>query len=455
MSRTIVASGLILLFAATDASAAVERKIEGGRLGALPVVLPRGEVEGLVFLFSDRTGWDADLEQAAQRLSGLGAAVLEVDLPAYLARLRQSEDADCHYLISEIEDTSKRLQRELGLERYRSPILAGTGMGSALVYAALAQAPAATVAGAASDGLVTRLDSRLPLCPGAPATPTGASAGAGFNYGPKAGLPGWWRLAAGPEEQAAARHFAAGIPQAEVVELAGGTSLDERLARLLADRLGQAAGPAAAALDLPLVELPAAGPGDLLAVFYSGDGGWRDLDKQIGEILAAHGIATIGVDSLRYFWQQRTPQQVADDLAAILDHYRSKWDRDQAILLGYSFGAGVLPFAVNRLPAAERAMVRQVSLLGVEKLAQFEFHVTNWLGAGGGADARPVLPEIAKLDPRIVQCFYGADEDDTACTAPELARAERIETEGGHHFDGDYAAIADKIMAGVRRRSQP
>ncbi len=446
MRRPILASGLILLLAASVAGAAAQRRIEGGRLGALPVVLPEGDVAGLVFLFSDQAGWDPDLDRAARRLSGLGAAVLEVDLAAYLARLRQSNDGKCHYLISEIEDTSKRLQRELGLEDYRSPILAGTGMGSALAYAALAQAPAATVAGAASDGLATRLDTRLPLCPGAPAT----AAGPGFDYGPKTDLPGWWRIAVPAGRRAAADRFAAGIGRAQLVEVPEGAPLADRLALLIG-------GPLAAAASvggLPLVELPASGPGDLLAVFFSGDGGWRDLDKQIGGILAAHGIATIGVDSLRYFWKAKTPQQVADDLAAILRHYGSLWGRDRVILLGYSFGAGVLPFAVNRLPASERAMVRQVSLLGVEKRAPFEFHLTGWLGVGGGADARPVLPEIARLDPRIVQCFYGEDEDDTACTAPELEPAERIETQGGHHFDGDYAALADRIMAGARRRSQ-
>ena len=64
-----------------------------------------------------------------------------------------------------------------------------------------------------------------------------------------------------------------------------------------------------------------------------------------------------------------------------------------------------------------------------------------------------MLPEIAKLDPALVQCFYGADEEDSACTAPEFDRAERIETAGGHHFDGDYAALAAKIMAGAKRRA--
>jgi type IV secretory pathway VirJ component len=448
MMRPLVVFGLVLGLAAVTMSTATGRVIDAGRLGSLPLVLPEGEVHEVVFLFSDLTGWNADLDQAAARLSESGGAVLEVDLPGYLARLEESDDHDCHYLISEIEATSKQLQRELGLTRYLSPILAGTGMGAALAYAALAQAPAATIAGAASDGLATELATRLPLCPGAPASDTGS----GFDYGPKADLPGWWRLGVPPEQKASAERFVAGIAKAEVVEVPDDAGLDDRLAALLTTPLGTPAGSASLG-ELPLVELPASGPGDLMAVFYSGDGGWRDLDSQISGVLAEHGIPTVGVDSLRYFWEEKTPQQVADDLAAILRHYRAAWGREHAILLGYSFGAGILPFAVNRLPPAEKVTIRQISLLGLVKFALFEFHVTEWLGVGGDADARPVLPEIAKLDPALIQCFYGAEEDNTACTASEFDRAERIETGGGHHFDGDYVALAAKIMAGARRRA--
>jgi type IV secretory pathway VirJ component len=450
MGRIVLASASILLLTTPAAGAPPERQIEAGRLGSLPVLLPEGEAQGLVFLFSDQAGWTADLDRAAKRLSGLGAAVLEVDLPAYLARLRESDDVDCHYLISEIEDTSKRLQRELGLERYRSPILAGTGMGSALVYAALAQSPAATIAGAASDGLVTRLDTRVRLCPGAPST----AAGSGFDYGPKADLPGWWRIVVPPDREVAASDFIAGIDRAKIVAVPPEADLADRLAALLGGPLAESRTAASAVKGLPLFELPADKPGDLLAVFYSGDGGWRDIDKQIGGILAARGLATVGVDSLRYFWRKKTPQQIADDLTAILRHYRVKWGRGQAILLGYSFGANILPFAVNRLAPAERAMIRQISMLGLEKVSEFEFHVTDWLGVGIGADSRPVLPEVARLDPKVLQCFYGDEERDTACTAPAFDRAERIEMAGGHHFNGDYPALADKIMAGARRRTQ-
>ena len=448
MVRPSITIGLMLLAILASGTAA-GRVIDAGRLGSLPLVLPEGEVRQLVFLFSDLTGWNADMEGAAARLSGTGAAVLEVDLPGYLARLEESDDRDCHYLISEVERASKLVQRELGLARYLSPILAGTGMGSALAYAALAQAPAATVAGAASDGLETELATRLPLCPGASSTRTAS----GFDYGPKSDLPGWWRVGVPPEQKAAAERFVAGIAKAEVVDIPESAGLEARLAALLAAPPGASA-EASSVGDLPLVELPASGPGDLMAVFYSGDGGWRDLDKQIGGILAAHDIPTVGVDSLRYFWEEKTPQQVADDLADILRHYRAAWGRQKAILLGYSFGAGILPFAINRLPSPEKARLRQISLLGLVELAPFEFHVTEWLGVGGDTDARPVLPEIAKLDPALVQCFYGAEEPDTACTASEFDRAERIQTGGGHHFDGDYVALAEKVMAGARRRAE-
>jgi type IV secretory pathway VirJ component len=449
MMRPVVVFGLMLGLATATMGTAAGRVIDAGRLGSLPLVLPEGEVQEVVFLFSDQTGWNEDLDRAAARLSEIGGAVLEVDLPVYLARLEESSDRDCHYLISEMEATSKQLQRELGLTRYLSPILAGTGMGAALAYAALAQAPAATIAGAASDGFATELATRLPLCPGAPSTDTES----GFAYGPKADLPGWWRLGVPAKQKDAAERFVSGIANARLVEVPDDAGLDTRLTALLAAPVGTPAEGASLG-GLPLVELPASGPGDLMAVFYSGDGGWRDLDKQISGILAEHGIPTVGVDSLRYFWEEKTPEQVADDLAAILRHYRAAWGRQQAILLGYSFGAGILPFAINRLPSPEKARIRQISLLGLVKFALFEFHVTEWLGVGEDTDARAVLPEIAKLDPALVQCFYGADEEDTACTAPEFDRAQRIETGGGHHFDGDYAALAEKIMVGARRRAE-
>jgi type IV secretory pathway VirJ component len=265
-------------------------------------------------------------------------------------------------------------------------------------------------------------------------------------------LPGWWKVVA-----------AEPIPDGLAVLIAGGAG--ERLpppptdtpAEVLVATLGpllaapEVAGTAPTA-GLPLTEIPAAVPGRMLAIIYSGDGGWRDIDKQIGGVLAENGVAVVGVDSLRYFWHEKPPDVIARDLAGIIDDYGRRWNRDEVILVGYSFGAGVLPAAINRLPAAVRDAVVEVSLLGLGAQTTFQIQVAAWFGAAPRRVTAAVLPEVVRLDLTRVQCVYGMDEDDTLCRRPELAGAEVVRTAGGHHFDGDYQALARRILDGARRR---
>lgn len=423
----------------------VARRSEG-RFGEVTIYPPAPPPRGMVFLFSDSAGWDGALDGAARALAARGAAVVGVDLPSYLRGLAASNDG-CHYLLSEIEDLSKRLQHELAFPRYASPVLAGIGAGGTLAYAALAQSPAATVAGAVSIDPAPSLGTRVPLCPGAPSRKAAAG---GYRYGARRDLPGWWVLS---PPGAVARSL-------QVIATPG-PSDGTAPARLVAavephlwsgDEIASASRAGAAPAALPLVEIPSAHPGPLLAVFFSGDGGWRDLDKTIGELLAREGMPVVGIDSLRYFWRARTPEEVAADLDRIIARYAQQWQSAGVVLIGYSFGADVLPFAYNRLPPSTRDRVVQVSLLGVEPHAAFEFHVTGWLGLAPGANAPAVLPEVLHMPLDRLQCFYGADEPDTLCRDPVLAAAEIIRTSGGHHFDGDYPKLARIIHAGARAR---
>jgi type IV secretory pathway VirJ component len=324
-----------------------------------------------------------------------------------------------------LEELSKRIQRDQGFRAYRTPVLAGFGAGGTLAYAALAQAPAATVAGVVAVDPAATLATRVPFCAGAAATPV---PGAGFRYAPDAPLPGWYVVVSAGEGDAATRLVAA---------------LDEHLAAPAPAGTSRVAA-------LPLVEYPVASPSDLMAIIYSGDGGWRDLDKQIGEALVAAGVPVVGVDSLRYFWHRKSPDTLAADLADIVREYATRWTTSQVVLVGYSFGADVLPFAVNRLPDDVRARIRQMSLLGLEPSAAFEFSLADWLGANDAGT--PVLPELVRIDPRLVQCFYGEDEDDSVCPDAALRDVEVVRTAGGHHFDGDYQALAQRILDGARRR---
>jgi hypothetical protein len=111
---------------------------------------------------------------------------------------------------------------------------------------------------------------------------------------------------------------------------------------------------------------------------------------------------------------------LSGDVDRIVRYYAAQWQKSGALLVGYSQGADVLPFAVNRLPEATRALVRYSVLMGLGQDASFEFHVGNWLGSDDD-EALPIRPEAAKLDPRRTLCIYGADEKDSLC--PQLAPA--------------------------------
>lgn len=401
---------------------------------------------GFVFVFSDAAGWTPGLEKISRELAQRGAVVAGVDLPQYLRGLAASDDG-CHYLISEVEDMSERLQRDLAFPRYRSPILAGIGEGGTLAYAALAQSPNVTVAGAVSVEPAAVLHTKVPLCEGADAT---KSPEGGFTYEGRAALPGWWHVVVAKPEPAWLR---AAMKTADAVQVGGEGSPADRLLAAVTPMLQEnERGKPTKLANLPLVEIEAKHPDHLMAVIYSGDGGWRDIDKQIGEVLAQRGVPVVGVDSLRYFWKEKTPEETARDLDAILQHYMSTWNAPDVILIGYSFGAGILPFAINRLPHTTREHVVLTALLGLETRADFEIALTAWLGASPSKTSPLTLPEVLRLDPTRVQCFFGEEEEDTLCRNPQLDRLERIETKGGHHFDEDYAALAARILDGARKR---
>ena len=211
------------------------------------------------------------------------------------------------------------------------------------------------------------------------------------------------------------------------------------------------AGDAGGLSALPLIELPAPNPNGLMAIVLSGDGGWRDLDKTIAEELQSRGVSVVGWDSVRYFWQKKTPELTAADLTAVIQTYGEKWHAKSVALVGYSFGADVLPFIYNDLATSIKQRIAQISLLGFANAADWEIQVAGGrhraqLGGRSGRNS-----DRAGAD-KLVQCFYGNEETDTFCHALSSRGVEVIKTTGGHHFDGNYARLAEQILDGFNRR---
>ncbi|QRM56862.1 virulence factor family protein [Sinorhizobium sp. BG8] len=415
-----------------------------GRLNAIQLQRPAGEVAGLAILVSgadDRGGRAAAL---ARELERRDIAVLPVDLDAWRPAL-DTDPGECIYLGSDIEGLAKEAQRLVESRHYLHPVVVGVGEGGTLAYAALADAPAATFAGAVSLEPSDALATAVPVCEGARATAVGAR---GFSYAEDAALPDRGvviRAGDGPSDAQAASDTS-GSHRLEVKEAA---TPEARLA-LAVDAVSDIAAADADAKALPVVDIPAKGKAERLAVFYSGDGGWRDIDKSVGEALAEQGVHVVGVDSLRYFWSVRKPERIASDLARIV-HDADPSGKLPISLLGYSFGADTAPFAWPFLPAEIRDRIRFIGLLGTEKMTPFQVTIENWLGMGGDHE---VAAAIAALPNEKVLCVYGGEETETACEDPRLAAVEKLKLDGGHHFDGDYDALSGQLLEAMKRRDQ-
>ena len=420
-----------------------------GLVGKPQILLPDGPVAGTVFLFADKDGWTADDATLADGLRKSGAIVVGVDTKAMYAGLEADSEDECIYLVADIEDLSHQVQRALATPNYHSPILAGVGSAGALVLAIAAQTPDATIGHGVAVDPTLAIPLKKPLCTDAPRTASADGSIYGLAQGDLTNPVDVLYTAVAPKD--GRDHVTALQGQGFTIKSKDVTedalpALKSRLSRLLAPK-SNADDPLA---DLPLVELPTPSHHGTMAIIYSGDGGWRDLDKSIGDAFQKQGVPTIGVDSLRYFWSRKTPEQTSADLARIIDTYTEKWGIDHVVLVGYSFGADVLPSAYRLLPPDEQSQVSEISLLGLSDQVDYVISVGAFLGTNSGDGE--TLPDIKTIKPALIQCFYGEEEDDSLCPKLEGSGVELIKTTGGHHFDGDYDGLARKILDGLNRR---
>ncbi|MBB5877973.1 virulence factor family protein [Xanthomonas rydalmerensis] len=436
------------------APAAAPEKLSHGRFEQVPVLLPKGNAQRVVLWFAGGKHADAERTRQIEALRDDGAMVAVID-SAHLQAVLAKIDGTCGFSAGDVENFSRYVQAYFHVPTYHLPLLVGDGDGAALAYAVAAQAPKHLLAGLLTEDFcpVQVLDDQI--------------CGAGITAPARAlkptALPVPWLAALDAKSRRdrctqQSDAFVQKVAQArQFRRSASGDALPGLRAavRSLGDRPGVSLPPTPADLaGLPVVDVPAAaGAGDadngnVFAIFVSGDGGWAGLDQQVAGALAKAGIPVVGVDSLRYFWSERTPQGFATDLDRIYRHYSHLWQRGRVVLIGFSQGADVLPAAYNQLPEAMRDQVQLTALLSVGKTADYEFHVSNWISSGD--DGLPIAPEVAKMPPAQTLCIYGEDDDDALC--PDLPKGgpQLVKLPGDHHFQGDYATLAKQILQRIQ-----
>lgn len=445
-------------------SAVPEQKLSHGRFANLTVYAPGSVPRGFVLLLSGADGWTPDMVGVARELVRRGAMVAGIDTRQLVESL-EADQADCVFPDGDLENLSHFVQAYYRLPTYLPPILAGKASGAALAYAVLAQAPPRTFAGAVSMGFCPTLEMRKALCKSEGLDFNPRPSGEGVELLPAKNLASPWVLIRHPPPaactEAAIERFAAQIPNAELVPnvISGGgppAGSSSAYANAIDTLMLKNAPPVRTMVptalgDLPIVAVPAqpgAAPSDVIAIMLSGDGGWAGLDKEVANALAAQGIEVIGLDSLRYFWSPRTPDGLAADLDRMIQNFVVQSGRQRVVLIGYSQGADVLPFAVNRLSGNTRPHVTLAVLMGMSEHALFEFHLSSWVKNDQSGPA--TLPEVNRISGIPVLCIYGSDESDSLCPKLDPRAVTIVKLKGGHHFDGDYGALARAILASVQ-----
>jgi type IV secretory pathway VirJ component len=418
----------------------------------------------LVLFLSGENGWNPALSAMVDKLCEREAFVAEIDTPSFKRRIEQTDEA-CLSPATTLEQLAREIRAEKGIPAGTPTMLAGYGSGGALVYAALAAAAPGTFAGGVSLDFCPEVRLRKPPCAGRSLLLHRRAKGAGYTFAPSPDLAVPWIAVQGAEDRvcpaSAVQRFAEATltGRAVAIRQAGHHfPPDEqvereliravRLLRRNAEELPLASIPEVA--DLPLIEVPATGSStaDAMAVFITGDGGWADLDKAIGDEFAKHGIPVVGWSSIRYYWTPRTPELAARDLARVIDHYRVKLRKQRVMLIGYSFGSDVIPFLTNRLPPATRANISALILVGLSHQATFEFHAAAWLGIERGPH-KATVPELQRLGNLPTVCVVGDSETDSACPELRGPAAFMVRLPGGHHFDGSYAHVARIVWNAV------
>jgi type IV secretory pathway VirJ component len=432
--------------------------------GTMELYRPDAATGDVLLMFSGAGGIEAQDRKAAQRMLAEGRTVALVDGGAVL-RGAKAASGSCLELASIGQWLSQTVQQYMGAGDFRAALLIGRDEGAWVVHSLLAQAPEGVFKAGLSVNFRPGNPTARPLCG------VGVVA-ADRRIAPDTPLNGVWAVADTHalrfDAARYARQAASVSGQGELWVMSGidYAELASRFMRGVSAPNTLRRGAKTGTTALPLIELPAQMDEQNLAfkdvsvLFVSGDGGWRDIDQQVGRVLADNGLHVLGVDALRYFWRKRTPESVAADLTALLEKPEAGQGATRfpighrLVFIGYSFGANILPLVYAHLPQELRERVVLTVLLSPELRTDFEIHMAGWLGAQAGGDAMPILPSLLNIPAPRILCVQGLDEGASSlCSQPALAQAgvEIWRLPGGHHYDEDYPALAMKIIHALRR----
>lgn len=446
-----------------------------GAFGKIIVYHPAAVPSSVALFVSGDGGWKNGVINMAKDIAEQGALVLGIDAKTYRNSLSRSA-ADCYYPAADFERLSLMIQKKYKFVTYNKPVLVGYSYGATLIYGILAQAPANTFKGALALGFCPDIELKKPLCKGNGLTQHVLKPGKSFWLERTETLTAPFIVLNGFKDETcpyeATATFLKGMPMAELVALPkvghGFSIADNWLPEFNTAYKKILASASFAARkeaenkelkqqviqryseNLPLTIVPAVKKSNLPMFFMiSGDGGWTSFDQSLAEALAAKGVPVIGLDAQKYFWDAKTPDGTTTELSKAIQHYKEQFGKEKVALVGYSFGASVVPFIANRLNPVLKSQLRAVLAISPDVAADFEIHIADMLNFGGGKGNYNVLAEMKKLKGTTAVNFFGKAEGNSIAGkfVKEGLKVEILP--GNHHYGNDFEGLSAALLKNI------
>ncbi len=197
--------------------------------------------------------------------------------------------------------------------------------------------------------------------------------------------------------------------------------------------------------NLPLKAFPTTGNQKVLFVYFTGDGGWNNFSQHLVEQLVSRHLPVVVFDSRKYFWNEKTPMQFAQDVDKLIAYYHTIWKTARVAFIGYSFGADVAAFLPANLKQTNNIV--SVALLSPSYSSDFEVKLSDLIGNGSKVERKyNVQNELTKSTIPIL-CIFGEEEE--LYLKKNLEKSSKIKIKnipGSHRYDNDIELLVNLIL---------
>lgn len=190
---------------------------------------------------------------------------------------------------------------------------------------------------------------------------------------------------------------------------------------------------------LPIIESRSAANLDYYVILFTGNGGWRKLVQAITLYLNQKNVSVLAINTKKYLLSKKYPNQICCDIETLIDRYNSKWKRKKVIIIGYSMGAEILPFAINCMEDKYKQKINDLILIGPGQKATFKVKLRDYYWElNKGED---IYPELQKMNKEKTYVICD-DNKFSICHKNLDGVVDHDFLGGGHHFGGDYNKLS-------------